>query len=132
MKAYWESEGKARPHTYTHTHTSISALRREEWLVSHYVHFTVGKDPPPPVSTHLLTYLLTYLLIYLITYLLTHSFTPWCRTLLEKLIVTQHVKKYPASFMEPEGSLPCSQKPATGPCPQPADPVPTFETFSLS
>jgi hypothetical protein len=54
-------------------------------------------------SAHLLTYLLTYLL------------TPWCKTLFEKLIVTQHVKKYPALFMELEGSLPCSQKPVTGP-----------------
>jgi hypothetical protein len=36
-------------------------------------------------------------------------------TLFEKLIVTQLVKEYPAFFMEPEGSLPCSQKPTTGP-----------------
>jgi hypothetical protein len=35
--------------------------------------------------------------------------------------VTQLVKKYPAFFMEPEGSLPCSQKPATGPYPKPAE-----------
>jgi hypothetical protein len=41
-------------------------------------------------------------------------------TLFEKLIVTQLVKKYPVFFMEPEGSLPCSQKPATGPYPEPA------------
>jgi hypothetical protein len=38
-----------------------------------------------------------------------------------KLIVTQLVKKYPALFMEPEGSLSCSQKPATGPYPEPAE-----------
>jgi hypothetical protein len=30
-------------------------------------------------------------------------------------------KKYPAFFMEPEGSLPCSQKPTTGPYPEPAE-----------
>jgi hypothetical protein len=36
-----------------------------------------------------------------------------------KLIVTQLIKKYPAFFMEPEGSSPCSQKPATGPYPEP-------------
>jgi hypothetical protein len=44
---------------------------------------------------------------------LTCLLTPWCRILFEKLIVTQLVKQYPAFFMELEGSLPCSQKPAT-------------------
>jgi hypothetical protein len=43
------------------------------------------------------------------------------RTLFEKLIITQLVKKYPAFFMEPEGSLLCSQKLATGPYPEPAE-----------
>jgi hypothetical protein len=38
-----------------------------------------------------------------------------------KLIVTQLIKKYPAFFMELESSLPCSQKPATGPYPEPAE-----------
>jgi hypothetical protein len=35
--------------------------------------------------------------------------------------VTQLVKKYLAFSMEPEGSLPFSQKPATGPYPEPAE-----------
>jgi hypothetical protein len=52
---------------------------------------------------------------------LTYLLTPWCRTLYEKLNVTQPVKKYPAFFMEPEVSLPCSQKPAIGPYPEPAE-----------
>jgi hypothetical protein len=34
-----------------------------------------------------------YFLTYLLTYLLTHSLTPWCRTLFDKLILTQLVKK---------------------------------------
>jgi hypothetical protein len=46
---------------------------------------------------------------------------PWCSTLFEKPIVTQLVKKYPAFFMESEGSLPCSQKPATRLYPEPAE-----------
>jgi len=37
------------------------------------------------------------------------------------MIVTQFVKQYPAFFIEPEGSLPRSQKPATGPYPNPAE-----------
>jgi hypothetical protein len=32
--------------------------------------------------------------------------------------VTQLIKKYPTFFMEPEGSLLCSQKPTTEPYPQ--------------
>jgi hypothetical protein len=39
----------------------------------------------------------------------------------EKLTVTQFVKQEPAFVMEPECSLPCSQKPATGPYPEPAE-----------
>jgi hypothetical protein len=47
--------------------------------------------------------------------------TAWCRILFEKLIVTQLVKEYPALFMEPKGSSPCSQRPSTGPYPEPAE-----------
>jgi hypothetical protein len=54
-------------------------------------------------------------------YLLTYLLTPWCRTLFEKLIITQPVKKYPAFFMEPQGPSPCSQKPAIGSYPEPAE-----------
>jgi len=47
----------------------------------------------------------------------TYLFTPWCRGRLEKLKDSQLVKKFPA-FMEPEGSLPHSQVPASCPCPE--------------
>jgi hypothetical protein len=42
----------------------------------------------------------------------------WSRVL-EKLTVTQLVKKFPAFFLEPEGSLQCSQQTPTGPCMHP-------------
>jgi hypothetical protein len=45
----------------------------------------------------------------------------WRRILFEKLIDIHLVKIHPALFMEPKGSLPCSQKPATGLCPKPAE-----------
>jgi hypothetical protein len=77
-------------------------------LVMNYVNFCFqrqrhGNNGAFKVITYLLTYLLTCLL------------TPWCRILFEKLMVTQLVKKYPAFFME------CSQKPATGLYPEPAE-----------
>jgi hypothetical protein len=53
------------------------------------------------------------------TYLLTYS--PQCRILFAKLIITQLVKQQPAFFMEPEGSLQTSQKSATGPYLEPAE-----------
>jgi hypothetical protein len=58
---------------------------------------------------------------YLLSYLLTHSLTQLCRILFEVLVVTQLIKKYPAFFMEPDGSSLCSQKPAAGPYPEPAE-----------
>ena len=59
--------------------------------------------------------------------LITHSLTPSSTVILEKLIGSQLVKKFPA-FLEPEGSLPHSQQPATLPCPQPdqSSPYPTL------
>jgi hypothetical protein len=42
------------------------------------------------------------------------------KDLLEKLIAAQLVKKIPA-FMEPDGSLPFSEEPATGPYSKPEE-----------
>jgi hypothetical protein len=55
-----------------------------------------------------------------VTYLL----TPWSRVLLEKLTGSQIVKKFPAFYMEPEGSLQQSQVPAICPYSDPARSVP--------
>jgi len=51
-------------------------------------------------------------------YLLTYLLTPRSTVLFEKLIVSQ--SRNSLHFMEPEGSLPHSQVPATCHCPQPA------------
>jgi hypothetical protein len=70
-----------------------------------------------------LTYLLTYLLYftYLITHSLTHSLThSVVQDIIWRADYQSTCQKYPF-FMEPEGSLPCSQKPATGPYPEPAE-----------
>jgi len=56
--------------------------------------------------------------------------TPLCRILFEKLIVTQLVKQMFCFFMEPEGSLQYSQKPATGPYPEPAESSSTHRSVS--
>jgi hypothetical protein len=49
------------------------------------------------------------------------------QSLLEKLTVTQLVKKFPA-FMAPEGSLPRSEEPAIGPDPEPDSSSPQLPT----
>jgi len=51
--------------------------------------------------------------------------TPWNKILLEKLRVTQLVKKFP-TFLEPQGSLPHSQEPTINPYSKPNEPVHTF------
>ena len=47
----------------------------------------------------------------------------WSRALLDMLTGSQLVKKFP-TLMEPEGSLPHSQVPATSPIREPARPTP--------
>jgi len=56
-----------------------------------------------------------------------HSLTPWSRVL-EKLLVTQLVKKF-ATFMDPRGSLSCSQETTTCPYSEPMNPVHIFPPF---
>ena len=51
--------------------------------------------------------------------LLTYLFTPWSRVLLENLTGLQLVKKLPAFYGIPQGSLPPSQVSATCPYPEP-------------
>jgi hypothetical protein len=52
---------------------------------------------------------------------ITYLFTPWRWIFFKNLIVTQLVKQQFAFSMEPKGSLPCSQKPTTRPCPELAE-----------
>jgi hypothetical protein len=59
--------------------------------------------------------LISYLLTYLLTYLL-HGAGYYLKSWL-----SLSASKNTLLFMEPEGSVPCSQKPATGPYPEPAE-----------
>jgi hypothetical protein len=60
----------------------------------------------------------------------TESLTLWSRVLLDKMIFAQLAKKFP-SFIEPEVSLPYSQEPATGPCPEPDESSPRPHTLFI-
>jgi len=62
----------------------------------------------------------------------THSLTPRSTVLLQKLIIFQ--SRNSPHFMEPEGSLPHSQVPATCPYPEPArsSPYPTFYFLKIN
>ena len=66
------------------------------------------------------------------TYLLTYLLTPWSRVLLEKLIGSQPIKKFPA-FYGTEGSLPHSQVPATCPYTEPdwSSPCPPYHFLKI-
>jgi hypothetical protein len=70
---------------------------------------------------------LFFLLTYLLTYLLTHSTV---QDIIWKADSHSACQKYPAFFMEPEGSLPCSQKPAIGPYPEAAESSLPFRSLS--
>ena len=89
------------------------------YLLTYVITYLVLTYFLPYLLMYLLTYIHTYLLTYLFTYLLTYLLTPCSRVLLERLTGSQLVKKFP-TIMQPEGSLPHSQQPATCPYPEPA------------
>jgi hypothetical protein len=85
------------------------------------------RDATLPIRVHF-AYIVqrtrTYLLTYLHTYLLTYRAEPFFRScqLCKNSRTSQH-------FMEPEGSLPRSQEPSTGPIFSQIDPVHTISSY---
>jgi hypothetical protein len=58
-----------------------------------------------------------------LTVTIKYAITKWRRVLPEKLIVSWLVKNS-HHFVEPEGSLHCSQEPTTSPCSKPDETIP--------
>jgi len=79
--------------------------------------------PVPYLLNSLVTYLVTYLLTYLLTFLLNYLLTS-CSRVLQKPRNSPH-------FMEPEGSFPRLQVPATCPRPESAQSSPCSPTNVL-
>jgi len=62
----------------------------------------------------------------------TYTLIPRCRRFYEKSTATHSVKQQHASFMEPRGSLPCSQKPTTNPILSQPNPVHPIDPYLLT
>jgi hypothetical protein len=59
------------------------------------------------------------------------TLAPWCRTLFEKLIVTQFVKKYPAFLLNPKAHHRVYTSPPLDPIPRQPNPVHPIEPYLL-
>jgi hypothetical protein len=75
------------------------------YRIADFIHTTMKQFPVLsllPTAQHLCTMSvhlnITYLLTYSLTYLLTYLLTPWSRVILEKLTVSQLVKKFPPRY----------------------------------
>jgi hypothetical protein len=79
----------------------------------------------------LLKFTLRWIVHTLLTYLLTYLLTPWCRTLFEKLVITQSVKNILLSSCNPKAHHRAHKSPPLDPILSQPNPVRPIDLYLL-